>query len=121
MPVQVGEACYANAVDAGPAACASFVPVSTLHPDGMGVTTVTCSGANPETGALLLAITSTKTGGATPTVAIIEQLQTFPACTLQDKVDAGIAVFNALLAAFALAIPAYLLYRFLNHNQREQT
>ena len=119
MPVQVGGYCYADNIAAGPAACTAFTASYTLQPDG-SVRTMNCVSASPETGALKIAITTTPPAGE-QTVAYIEQILQFPACTEQDKVDATLAIFGALLALAGVCFPGWLLIRWLNHNQREQT
>lgn len=98
--VQVGNACYASAVDSGAAACAAFVPVSSIS-SGQ-VQTVTCSSADANTGALNLVVTTTTISTGVTVTNNIQQLQSFPACNQADYVVAAEVVGSGVFAIFAL-------------------
>lgn len=119
MTLQVGNACYANPVDAGVAACSSFVPVSAVSADGSQVRTVTCASSDPSTGALMLNIATVgTTTGASSTNAQVLQAVAFPTCTQQDYVDSYMAIFAALLGAFGVLFGPYWIWRLLTTNSR---
>jgi hypothetical protein len=102
MSYQVGAACYATVVDAGAAACAQYQPVSTLVQDGAVIRTVSCSSADPTTGALNLNISSTPVGGSPGTSATVQQAITFPDCQQFAYVQAAQVIFGSLLGLWAV-------------------
>lgn len=117
MSLQVGLSCYADAVNAGEAACASFVPVSSI--DASGVRTVSCSGTDPLTGALQLNVAYTPDGGTT-IYTTISQLQSFPPCIQDDYLLAAEQVFGVLLAAWAIIYGAWKLKGFMHWNRGDR-
>ena len=119
MTLQVGNACYANPVDAGVAACSSFAPVSSVSADGSQVRTVSCGSSDPATGALLLNIATVGTSsGASSSTVQVSQSVAFPTCTQQDYVDAYMGIFGALLGAFGVLFGPYWIWRLLTTNSR---
>jgi len=102
MSYQVGAACYATVVDAGGAACAAYAPVSTLVHDGAAVRTVSCTSADPSSGALNLQISTTPVDGSPGTVSTVSQPIAFPPCTQADYVLAAETIVAALLAAWVV-------------------
>lgn len=120
MPVQVAGYCYATNADAAPAACAGFASLSQLMPDGQTVKTVSCTGTNSETGALLITVTTLPPAGPQSAI-VLEQTPNFPPCIESDKVEATMAITSALMALAGACIPFYFLIRWLNTNTKAQT
>lgn len=102
MSFQVGAACFATVVDAGAAACAQYQPVSTLVQDGAVLRTVSCSSADPSTGALNLNITSTPVDGSASSSAIVQQAISFSDCQEAAYVQAASIYFGAALGLWAV-------------------
>lgn len=102
MPaVQVGGYCYVDASAASPAACAAFVPLSTLDSGGNNLITITCQSANVD-GTLLMSKSVVPTSGGTPVVTTFSQSIEYPPCVQGDIIDAVLAVFAVALVAGAL-------------------
>ena len=96
--VQVGSFCYASPVDAGPAACASFQPVTSSVSDT--VTTLSCSGA--DTSGNLVIQRSVVVGSGAPTITTFTQALAYPPCVQSDYFAAGEAIFGSVLTAWCL-------------------
>lgn len=114
MPLQVGLSCFDTPVSAGEAACSSFTPVSSI--DASGVRSVSCSGADPATGALILSVATTPTGGAT-TYTTVEQQLAFPDCFQSNYIQAAEQLFGVLLAAWAITYGAWKVLGFIKWNR----
>lgn len=121
MSYQVGAACYATVVEAGGAACAAYAPVSTLVLDGAAVRTVSCTSADPSTGALKLQISTTPVDGSAGTSTVVSQSIAFPECTQGDYVAAAEIIFGAVLAAWALVWGLNAVRRYLDWSRGEST
>jgi len=119
MSYQVGFACYATVVDAGGAACSNFSPVTTMVSDGSVVRTVSCSSADPNTGALNLRVVSSPVDGSPSTVTTVSQVISYPDCVYGDFVVAGEAIFAAILGAWALIYGANLVRNYLDWSRGE--
>lgn len=102
MSFQVGAACFATVVDAGAAACAQFQPVSTLVQDGAVIRTVSCSSADPMTGALNLNISSTLVDGSATSAVAVQQSITFSSCQHAIYVQAASVVFGSVLGLWSV-------------------
>jgi hypothetical protein len=113
MSYQVGLSCYATAVDAGQAACASFVPVSNI--DASGVRTVGCSGVDA-TGAMLLSVATTDNSGAT-NYRVISQNPVFPNCIQADYLAAGEQIAGSVLAAACVIYGLWKVKSYLSWNR----
>lgn len=103
MSLQVGNFCFATPAAAGVAACSQYVTVSTITQPFFGNPTLvatSCSGSDPNTGALLLNVASTDLILGTQSNLQISTLPTFPPCNQLDYVLAGEAIFGALLALY---------------------
>jgi len=119
MSYQVGDSCYATVADAGVAACALYVPQSHLTNNGTAVHTLSCSGVDAS-GALLLQVLSARVNGGSVvsnTVAISPQ---YPECIQQQKVDASLSLFGAVLGLVALAYAAWQVKAWLDRGARNQ-
>ena len=119
MAFQVGASCYATAVDAGSAACASYGQVSHLVADGGIVRTVSCTAVDPSSGALSMQIVSTPVDGSPSTTAYVSQLVAFPACIQTDYVAAFEVIFGALLALAVMVWGPVQIMRFLGWGRGE--
>lgn len=110
MSVQVGPHCYATKVDAGPAACASFVPVSVLS--GTQLTIVGCQAVNAD-GSLLMYRSVADTSNMTATVVTNFSLDlAYPDCIESQTV----AAFEALAGPFlALLVACWGLFRIASY------
>jgi hypothetical protein len=111
MSVQVGSFCFAAAVDAGPAACAAFSPVTSTAGDV--VTTLSCSGSDPS-GNLLIQ-RSVVTGQGVPVITNFTQALAYPPCVATDYLVAAEAVFGAALLAWALIWGLRKVLHVFNH------
>jgi hypothetical protein len=114
MSYQVGAACYGTLVDAGIAACAQYSPVSTLVQDGAVIRTVSCSGADPSTGALNLTITSTPVDGSLGTSATVQQAITYSECQQFAYIEAAEVVFGAVLGLWVIWYGGYKVLSLLH-------
>lgn len=121
MSYQVGAACYATLSDAGVAACAQYNPVSRLVQDGAVIRTVSCSGADPSTGALNLIITSTPVDGSASTTATVHQSIAYPACQQSAWVDAAEVVFSSALGLWSVIYGAKKLLELLHWGRGDTT
>lgn len=120
MSYQVGAACYATLVDAGAAACAQYAPVSTLVHDGAVIRTVSCSSADPTTGALNLHISSTPADGSDATTEItVQQAITFSDCQQFAWVDAAEVIFASGLGLWAVIYGGKKLLEVLHWGRGE--
>lgn len=121
MSYQVGAACYATPVDAGTAACAAYAPVSQLVQDGAVIRTVSCSGADQTTGALILNVTSSPVDGSASTVQSVHQSMTFADCQQFAWVQAAEVVFASLLGLFVVIYCGKKLIDTINWGRGEST
>lgn len=119
MSYQVGAACYATLVDAGTAACAAYAPVSQLVQDGAVIRTVSCTSADPLTGALNLHISSSPIDGSTATSASVQQAITFPDCQQFAWVEAAEVLFAACLGLWAVCYGGYKILELLRWGRGE--
>lgn len=114
MSLQVGSLCYATPVDAGSAACSSFVPVASV--DASGVRTVSCVGSDQVTGALNLQVALTPPGGST-TYSTISQLPSFPPCSHDEYLLAVEQIAGAVFACLAMTWGAWQIYKILHWSR----
>lgn len=121
MSYQVGVACYATIVDAGSAACAAYAPVSMLVQGGAAVRTVSCTSADPITGALNLQISTSPVDGSGITSALISHPIAFPECIQGDYFAAGEVIFSAVLAGWALIWGVNAVRSYLDWSRGEST
>lgn len=115
MSLQVGSVCYASPVDAGSAACAAFVPVSSIS--GGQVQTVSCGSSDSTTGALNLTVSSTNISSGVTSSIQISQLQTFPPCAQGDFIAAFEVLFAGLLGLWAMWYGGSKLIGFLGWSR----
>lgn len=113
MSFQVGASCFATAADAGRAACSQFPPVASISGDT--VKTVSCSGSDGTSGALVLDIVSTASG--VTTTSTISQPVTFGPCVQSDYVDAAEVVAGAALAVWAVWYGGKKVLQMLNWSR----
>lgn len=121
MSYQVGPVCYSTVVHAGGAACAAFNPVTTLTNDGTVVRTVSCSGVDQDTGALLLLVSSKAVDNSTETSTTMTQTVAFADCQYPAFVKAGMAISGALLSAVVIAWCWWKVADFINNTGRADT
>jgi hypothetical protein len=116
MSYQVGFVCYSSVQDAGEAACRLFEPVTAVSPDGSQITTVSCKSSDFN-GALVLQKTINKNGLITVsdnTMSMVHQ-----PCMYTDFVDAGLAIFAALLGVWAVTLGYRKIIELLNWSRGE--
>jgi hypothetical protein len=111
MSLQVGSFCYASPGDAGRAACSQFQSSTTISGDSLK--TVTCSGADETTGALLLDVVTTSASSGTSTTTQISQSISFPECVNQDYVEFLGVVFAGVLSVYILWLCGWRLLSFI--------
>ncbi|MDK6078350.1 hypothetical protein [Massilia varians] len=122
MSYQVGAACYATVVDAGAAACAQYAPVSSLVQDGAVIRTVSCSSADPTSGALFLHISSTPSDGLGQTTSVtVKQSISFPDCQQSAYVQAAQVVFGACLGLWSVIWCGKKILELLNWGRGDNT
>jgi hypothetical protein len=102
VSLQVGAFCYANAVEAGRAACSQFQPVTSLS--GTLFKTITCTGSDATTGSLSLDLKTFDTAALTMTEQTFSQSLNYSDCVNQDYVDAAEVIFPALVAVWVVWI-----------------
>jgi hypothetical protein len=110
VTVQVGSYCFATPADAGPHACASFVPVS--HVDGSTLTSVGCSAANAD-GSLTMFRSSVDMPSGVETRGAFTLTPDYPACVQMDYVAAAEAVAGPMLAVAVICWGAWKFISFL--------
>lgn len=118
MALQVGALCYASAIEAGRAACSQFNSVTTIS--GNEIKTVTCSSADPMTGALQLSIATTNTNTQNTTTQIVAQPLNYPPCIVQDYIDAIGVIISGLLVVFIVWHGGWRMLSFLGWTRGAQ-
>ena len=121
MSFQVGAVCFATVVDAGAAACAQYQPVSTLVQDGAVIRTVSCSSADPVTGALNLTISSTPVDGSQGAVGTVQQAISFSDCQQAAYVQAASVIFASALGVWVVVWCGKKLIETINWGRGEST
>ena len=113
MSLQVGSFCYATDLDAGRAACSSFVPVTTI--DSNGIRTASCSGID-ENGALQISVMTTDNFNVSTSVVLSQQIA-FPPCVQDDYLLAGEQIAGAFLAAACVIYGMWKIKSYLTWNR----
>lgn len=119
MSYQVGSQCFATPADAAGAACAQFVPSTSLSQDGTVIRNLTCSSPQAD-GSLVLNVASTLLSDGSQSTLSRVVVPAYPSCVQQDYVDASLLVFAALLSAVCVPYSLWLVYRFVNFGARNQ-
>ena len=118
MSLQVGRFCYASPVDAGAAACAQYAPVSEIVNSGLDLKTVSCSGSDPVTGALLLDVTTTPLDGSPGVSSAITHQISYSPCQETDYLAAFQTLAGTALGAFFVCYGIWRVYKFITSNSR---
>lgn len=119
MPYQVGTLCYASRLDAGAPACASFQPVSVLA--GNQLTTIGCSGVNPD-GSLLMFRSVADTSNTVATVVSNFSQDLFYAnCVQGDYVLAVEAIAGPVLALLVACWGLWRLSSYLGWGRANES
>lgn len=113
MSFQVGAFCYPSPGDAGRAACTNFELQTSI--DGTNIRTVSCSGADPTTGALQLDVATTDISTNVVSSVQIYQPITFSECMQQDVINAVGILIGAALGVWAVMYGLYKVYQMLDN------
>jgi hypothetical protein len=117
MSLQVGSFCYADAIEAGRAACSQFQPVS--HLSDTVASTIYCSSSDATTGALNLSIVSTNILSGVVTTQTTQQRMDFMPCVLSDYVDFIGVIFGGIMTVWVVWYFGKKLLALLNWGRGE--
>ncbi len=115
MSYQVGLSCYATVPDAGQAACASFVPVSSINGDVL--TSITCESADSSSGALNLHVVLTSLSSGGSSFSTVQEIPAFPSCVNGDYLAASEQITGALLSFSVVVWGAWKVVSYLRWNR----
>lgn len=119
MSYQVGPVCFSSVGAAGGAACASFVPVTTLVMDGTVIRTVSCASSDLQTGALNLQISSKPVDGGTESIAYVSQTVAFPNCMHDAYYKAFMSISGAVISAFVICWCLWKVASYISHGRAD--